>query len=135
MTLYHPTWGPLESVLSPAQVSQFSFYGKTDGICRYRHSLTSQQLNIDEATGDFYRFNPDGSYRRIPKQDALSLVGLGAVRCIICDGTKVRTAMRPMAIYNGMPTRVVLGVCDRCDANGNMLPAPSGDAKTEAANG
>lgn len=135
MELVHsrPVWAPLEKVVERALLGEFMFMGTKHGIHQYKHRNNRQYLNIDENSGDFYKFNADGSYRRIPKEDALATVGIGRVRCIICDGTKVLSEMRPMAIYQGLPTRVVVGRCNRCDANGFMLPAPTAtDAKKEA---
>lgn len=56
------------------------------------------------------------------------------VRCIACNGERVRTEERPLAMYSGRPTRIVLGTCPRCGGTGLMPPATalSDDAKTQA---
>lgn len=41
-------------------------------------------------------------------------------RCPCCQGTKALFEERPMEMYQGRLTRIYLGKCTFCDADGNI---------------
>ena len=68
-----PDWKPLEAVLPPGRCSPFMYMGNAGGIVLYKHRDTRRYLNIDAATGRFYRY-VDGHYTEIDRELALKYV-------------------------------------------------------------
>jgi hypothetical protein len=122
-------WRPLERAIPGVDLSLFMFMGNLEGLHLYKHRDNRRYLNLDAATGDFYVFGGDGVYRRIPRADALRLVGLEELaqatpRCLFCHGTKVLIEQRAIPMYQGRLTPVVVGRCTSCDEHGNMRQPP-----------
>ena len=68
-----PDWKPLEGVLSPEDCADFMYMGGAGGIALYKHRDTRRYLNIDAATGRFYRY-ADGDYVEIDRAQAIEHV-------------------------------------------------------------
>jgi|HubBroStandDraft_5_1064220.scaffolds.fasta_scaffold06442_7 hypothetical protein len=68
-----PDWKPLEAVLSPEDCAAFMYMGHVGGIVLYKHSDTRRYLNIDAASGRFYRYT-DGNYIEIDRKQAIDQV-------------------------------------------------------------
>ena len=68
-----PDWKPLEGVLSSDDCSCFMYMGVTSGIVLYKHRDTRRYLNIEAATGRFYRY-VNGDYAEISREEALEHV-------------------------------------------------------------
>ena len=68
-----PDWKPLECALSREHCVDFMFMGTTGGIVLYKHRDTRRYLNIDTATGGFYRY-ADGAYIEINREQAIEHV-------------------------------------------------------------
>ena len=68
-----PDWKPLEGVLSPEDCADFMYMGCAGGIVLYKHRDTRRYLNIDAATGRFYRY-ADGDYVVIDRAQAIEHV-------------------------------------------------------------
>ena len=68
-----PDWKPLERVLSREQCEDFMFMGSAGGIVLYKHRDTRRYLNIDAATGLFYRY-ANGDYIEINREQAIEYV-------------------------------------------------------------
>ena len=68
-----PDWKPLEGVLSRQNCADFLYMGHADGIVLYKHRDTRRYLNIDAATGQFYRY-ADGDYIEINREQAIEHV-------------------------------------------------------------
>jgi hypothetical protein len=68
-----PNWKPLEGVLSREHCEDFMFMGSAGGIVLYKHCDTRRYLNIDSATGRFYRY-ADGDYIEINREQAIEYV-------------------------------------------------------------
>ena len=68
-----PDWKPLEGALSREQCEEFMFMGSAGGIVLYKHRDTRRYLNIDAATGQYYRY-ADGNYIEIDREKAIEHV-------------------------------------------------------------
>ena len=68
-----PDWKPLEGVLSPKDCADFMYMGHVGGIVLYKHRDTRRYLNIEAATGRFYRY-ADGDYIEINREQAIEYV-------------------------------------------------------------
>jgi hypothetical protein len=68
-----PNWKPLEGVLSLEHCEYFMYMGHVSGIVLYKHRDTRRYLNIDAATGQFYRY-VNGDYAEISREEALEHV-------------------------------------------------------------
>jgi hypothetical protein len=68
-----PDWKPLEGVLSPADCADFMYMASAGGIVLYKHRDTRMYLNIDAATGRFYRY-AGGDYVEISREEAIQYV-------------------------------------------------------------
>ena len=68
-----PDWKPLEGVLSRQNCADFLYMGHADGIALYKHRDTRRYLNIDSATGRFFRY-ADGDYIEINREQAIEYV-------------------------------------------------------------
>ena len=68
-----PNWKPLEGVLSREHCEDFMFMGSAGGIVLYKHRDTRRYLNIEAATGRFYRY-VNGDYAEISREEALEHV-------------------------------------------------------------
>jgi hypothetical protein len=68
-----PDWKPLEGILSPEDCADFMYMGSTCGIVLYKHRDTRRYMNIDTATGGFYRY-ADGAYIEINRKQAIEHV-------------------------------------------------------------
>ena len=68
-----PDWKPLEGVLSREHCEDFMFMGSAGGIVLYKHCDTRRYLNIDSATGRFFRY-ADGDYIEINREQAIEYV-------------------------------------------------------------
>lgn len=65
-----PDWKPLECVLLPEDCASFMCVGNVGGIVLYKHHDTRRYLNIDAATGRFYRYTC-GDYVEISREEAI----------------------------------------------------------------
>jgi hypothetical protein len=68
-----PDWRPLENAIPPESCEDFMFMGKAGGIVLYKHRLTRRYLNIDAATGRFYRYTNE-DYVETDQRQALDFV-------------------------------------------------------------
>ena len=68
-----PDWKPLEGVLSQQDCADFMYMGHVGGIVLYKHRDTRLYLNIDAATGQYYRY-ADGNYIEIDREKAIEHV-------------------------------------------------------------
>jgi hypothetical protein len=68
-----PDWKPLEGVLSREDCASFMYMGHVGVIVLYKHRDTRRYLNIDAATGKFYRY-ADGDYIEISWEQAIEHV-------------------------------------------------------------
>jgi hypothetical protein len=68
-----PDWRPLEAVLSQEDCAGFMYMGHAGGIVLYKHSDTRRYLNIDAASGRFYRY-ANGDYVEIDRKQAIDHV-------------------------------------------------------------
>jgi hypothetical protein len=68
-----PDWKPLEGVLLPEDCADFMYMGNAGGVVLYKHRDTRRYLNIDAATGRFYRY-ADGEYIEIGREQAIEHV-------------------------------------------------------------
>ncbi|HEY1255613.1 MAG TPA: hypothetical protein VGF01_12600 [Terracidiphilus sp.] len=68
-----PDWRPLESAMPPEFCEDFMFMGKAGEIILYKHRITRRYLNIDAATGKFYRYTNE-EYVEIDRRQAFDSV-------------------------------------------------------------
>ena len=68
-----PDWRPLERALPSEFCEDFMFMGKVGDIVLYKHRITRRYLNIDAATGKFYRYTHD-EYVEIDRRQAFDSV-------------------------------------------------------------
>jgi hypothetical protein len=65
-----PDWKPLEGVFPPQDCADFMYMGCIGGIVLYKHRDSRRYLNIEAATGRFYRY-ADGDYIEIEREQAI----------------------------------------------------------------
>ena len=68
-----PDWRPLENAIPPEYCEDFMFMGSAGGIVLYKHRDTRRYLNIDAATGRFYRY-ANGDYIETDREQAIEYV-------------------------------------------------------------
>ena len=68
-----PDCRPLERALPSEFCEDFMFMGKAGDIVLYKHRITRRYLNIDAATGKFYRY-ANGEYIEIERRQAFDSV-------------------------------------------------------------
>jgi hypothetical protein len=66
-------WKSLERVLSREDCAAFMYMGSVGLIVLYKHRDTRRHLNIDAASGRFYRY-VDGDYIEISREEAIEHV-------------------------------------------------------------
>ena len=68
-----PDWRPLENAIPPEYCGEFMYMGHAGSIVLYKHQLTRRYLNIDAATGRFYRYTNE-NYIEIDRRQAFDSV-------------------------------------------------------------
>jgi hypothetical protein len=71
MEFLEPDWLPLEAVLPVNDCADFMYMGHEGDLVLYKHRDTRRYLNIDSATGLFYRYTGSG-YVEIDRESAIA---------------------------------------------------------------
>lgn len=68
-------WDALVRLVGKREAEDFMFMGDEDGLMLYKHVNTRRYLNIDDLTGDTYKFiDAERGYLPIPIDEALAWV-------------------------------------------------------------